>query len=476
MAFTEFYCGSAGANINAGDGAALTTSTNGDWGNAAVNRFTAASGTPFSAVAVGDWASVYLDGATVAVYIARVTAVGGSGAYLTLSSTAKSGTAPTTGATGRSCTVGGVWLGPNGTSSFPFGFVQSTMTNSSSHMVRVNFKNDAVYSITAAMAHGNNGQMAWEGYTTSAGDGGLAIIDGGTSGAAYVLLAVSGTQNYFRSFWFRNNGASSTASGVTSSGVNSVWERCRFSNVRGAGLSLTGAGRLIECEAHTCNGAAVANTGAFATVEEGAWVRCWSHDNSAAGSVGFVLDSSNAEPISMVFCVSENNASDGYLVTSAAGSTALTMIHCAAVNNGGDGIDITGLSTANSLLWMENCVWSDNGGYGINGDTAAYTRIINNAFYSNASGGTTALHSERATGGVTLSSDPFTDAANGDLSANNTAGAGASLRGAAADDFLQDGAVYSGTTSSARDIGPTQHADSGGGTGIAVLTGGGLVK
>jgi hypothetical protein len=112
MAFTEFYCdASAGANVNAGDLTAngVVTSTNGDWGNATANRFTAASGTPFSGVSVGDFASVYLDGATIAVYIARVTAVNGGGASLDLSTTAISGTAPATGATGRSCTTGGAW-------------------------------------------------------------------------------------------------------------------------------------------------------------------------------------------------------------------------------------------------------------------------------------------------------------------------------------------------------------------------------
>jgi hypothetical protein len=59
-----------GSNLNSGstnaDGAAAT-STNGDWGNATANRFTAASGTPFSAVSIGDWASVYLDAASSVV-------------------------------------------------------------------------------------------------------------------------------------------------------------------------------------------------------------------------------------------------------------------------------------------------------------------------------------------------------------------------------------------------------------------------
>src|SRR5262245_7681928 len=112
MAFSEFYITGTGDNVNAGSttaNAASVTSTNGDWGNAAANRFTAASGTPFSAVNVGEWASVYLDGAVTAVYVAQVTAVNAGGASIDLSSTIKMGTAPATGATGRSCKIGGAW-------------------------------------------------------------------------------------------------------------------------------------------------------------------------------------------------------------------------------------------------------------------------------------------------------------------------------------------------------------------------------
>src|SRR5262245_42336786 len=112
MAFEEFYITGADDNVNAGSTTANTasvTETNGDWGNAAANRFTAASGTPFSAVTVGEWASIYNDGASTAVYVARVTAVNAGGASIDLSSTVKMGTAPTTGATGKSCKIGGAW-------------------------------------------------------------------------------------------------------------------------------------------------------------------------------------------------------------------------------------------------------------------------------------------------------------------------------------------------------------------------------
>ncbi len=97
--------------MNAGSTTSLTasvTSTNGNWNG--TSTFTAASGTPFSGVSVGDWASIYNDGTTAgAVYIAQVTAINSGGAGITVSTTAKVGTAPTSSATGRSCKIGGAW-------------------------------------------------------------------------------------------------------------------------------------------------------------------------------------------------------------------------------------------------------------------------------------------------------------------------------------------------------------------------------
>lgn len=131
MAFTDFYCNSGGSNLNAGSttGAAIYTATNGGW-NSGTGVFTPTSGNPSLTVNVGDFASIYADGSTVTGFVGRVTAV--SSTIITVSTTAKSSTAPSTSASGISCNVGGAWLGPNGTSGFPIGFIQSTMTDSSS--------------------------------------------------------------------------------------------------------------------------------------------------------------------------------------------------------------------------------------------------------------------------------------------------------------------------------------------------------
>ena len=168
MAFTEFYCQTTGSNLNAGSStadAALFTFTNGNWD--ATTGIFIAIGADLSAITVGMFASVYIDGASVGVFVGVITEVDDALDTITVSLSAKSGTAPTTSATGRSIKVGGAWKGPNAAEAFPFNFVQNTLTDSSSNPLRVNFKNGDTYSITAAITQANAGPIVYQGYTTT---------------------------------------------------------------------------------------------------------------------------------------------------------------------------------------------------------------------------------------------------------------------------------------------------------------------
>ena len=119
MAAINIYIDSAtGSNVNAGDGKTEVESTNGNW-STTTNVFTAASGTPFSGVSVGDLGALRNDGAGTAAWIGRVTSIGGGGSSLTFASTG-AGSKPTTSATGRTCKVGGKLEGPATGSGFPF--------------------------------------------------------------------------------------------------------------------------------------------------------------------------------------------------------------------------------------------------------------------------------------------------------------------------------------------------------------------
>mgnify|MGYP001580240801 CR=1 FL=1 len=119
MAYTEFYCHKLASDLNAGsttDNAALHTYAAGTFVRA-TGVFTLAGSTPTAdGVAVGDWASIYTTaGATVAVFVARVTAREDVGGTITVSLTAKSGVVASVseGAGAVTCKVGGAWLTPS---------------------------------------------------------------------------------------------------------------------------------------------------------------------------------------------------------------------------------------------------------------------------------------------------------------------------------------------------------------------------
>jgi len=93
MAYTEFYCdASAGSNLNGGSPIGSPyplTYTNGNW-NSGTGVFTVASGNPSTdGVQAGDFAAVYLDGASAPTgYVGRVTGV--TSTTITVSTSARS--------------------------------------------------------------------------------------------------------------------------------------------------------------------------------------------------------------------------------------------------------------------------------------------------------------------------------------------------------------------------------------------------
>lgn len=116
MAFTEFYISTLGSNLNSGSDNgtnAKFTCVNGNW-NISNSNFQPRDGqNPSGNVNVGDFASIYPDGSSVGVYIARITAVQNAvNGNITISSGNAAGSAPTNGASNRTIKVGGAWKGP----------------------------------------------------------------------------------------------------------------------------------------------------------------------------------------------------------------------------------------------------------------------------------------------------------------------------------------------------------------------------
>ena len=455
MSFTEFCCRSGGSNLNAGTRtgnstepgtAADLTYASGTWVNATA-VFTVASGNPQSdGVAVGDFAALDTGGATAA-YIARVTAR--STTTITLSTTAKSGTNPADGT--YTLRIGGAWKGPNSAEAFPWGFITNALTNSSGDIPRVNFKNAASFSITGALTHDKAGPLYFEGYASAYGDLGTpAIIDGGTGGTSYTVLTVSGgAGNYFRNFKFQNNGATGSASMVVCGTANQTFEKCKFTACRGNGLHVTTGFpgyTASECEAYGCNASNATGQAGFSGTSGAVctFLRCIAHDNTGNVTEGFSVNGIFTD------CIADSNGRRGF----ASVTGAMKMSGCVAYNNGGDGFWFNG--TGGNSYHIENCIAANNGGFGGNnsGGLAANVRLINCAFRSNTSGQTTGAVD--ATGSITCSADPMTDAANGNFVSNTS-----EVKGQGRGIYLQDAGSYSATTTGFPDVG-IQHQDAGG--------------
>lgn len=381
ITFTEFYVQTTGSNLNAGSTTANTaayTAVNGNWNGTAIYTPTDGS-TPASTVSVGDWASVYNDGASVGVYVARVTAVAaGVNGAITLSTAAKGGTAPTSSATARSIKVGGAWQGPNAGVTFPWGIMNGAMTDASTNMTRVNIKGGTQYNVTTTLNTSLNGPMKVQGYTTTPGDGGRATLDGGVVGAAFILAQQTDSNTDWEDLIYQHNGATSASIGLnlTGVGINNTYRRVVVNNILGVGIAaVESLNTFIECEVYQCSTRGVDYSGVSTVFD-----RCIFHDNTASGvSIASTADAT------FVNCIFDTNG--------AAGSTDATArkssyIGCDFYNNTTDGLSFTG--GANDSLYISNCNFVKNGGWGINGSGSLVRSgyIINCGFGSGSQANT----------------------------------------------------------------------------------------
>lgn len=463
MAFQEFYCDPVnGSNMNGGsnDGAVKFAFAAGNWDGTSV--YTAA-GQDLSGIAVGDFAQVFNDGTTTPVYLARVTATDNGAKTITLSTTNKAGTAPTSGTGNRSINVGGYWKGPNGSQAFPLGFVVVALSTSAEQFVRVNLKDTDTYAITAAMTHSNPG-ICFQGYHATAGDGYRANIDGGTSGASYVLLTTNTNNVLMFDLIFSNNGASGSAALVDFSGGNCVgclFSRVVFHDSYGPGLKIYANNTVYECEAYSCGKGAV-TLGAFQSPYYPVFIRCFAHDCNYSNVYGFLTEGGT-----FVGCIAHNCKAGGFFTGVSAGNTNSVFVNCDSyASSAGAGFIIGYNGAYGATVLAENCNALKNASYGFWGRSSTGYKggLIQNSGYgtgtqANATADTGTLGSIVASGAVSYGSNltPWTDPANGDFRINLAA-----AKGAGRGSFTETAPSYTGSVAY-KDIGSCQHTDSGGG-------------
>lgn len=466
--YTEFYCQSGGSNLNAGstnNNTPVYSSIHGNW-TQATGVFTPTDGsTPASTVSTGMWASVYIDGASVGVYIGRISnVVAGVNGAITANTTGV-GAKPANQTGTATIVVGGAWLGPNAASGFPFTLSgYGNNINASSNTNRTNLKNDQTYSMTAAFTPNNTGnRYIVQGYTGSVGDGGKATFDGGTSTGA-ILSATGPLGNRWEDLIFTTSITTGTSDLVSEGTQQGMWIRCVFSGARGSGFnggsSGTLGGGVIECEAYNNNRSNTASKAGFQTNGTHFFVRCVSHDNTGSNTAGFLITGGD---VFLQNCISDTNGGNGVSVTSTSPGLQ-TVANCDIYNNGGDGINCSSASAG--TFWIENTNFIKNTGAGINNASTSNDLLgyIYNGGYgagTQANGSSDTVGQLVKTGTVTYASNvtPWVDPANGDFRINLAA---ANFAGRQA--FQQTQGYSSPNTVGYPDIGAAQSLTGGGGT------------
>jgi hypothetical protein len=463
LPFTEFTARSGGSNLNAGtlDGineagvTPLATFTNGAWNGS--NTFTAVVGADLSALAVGQFVAVYPDGTTEPTSgsygAGRINSIN-TGLRQVVISLVSFGTAQGVVGSGKTIVVGGAYRGPNGTSAFPFNFIQNTLTNAALNPPRINLKNDQTYNVTAAMTtSGSSSEVFFKGYSSTFDDTGLITIDGGTSGASYTVLTAGIVNTYLENIIFANNGATGSAD-LLAGGF--YCHRVVVHDAMGSGFALA-ATLVTECEAYACNKSNTAAKGGF-TPNGGSpnFRRCKSHHNTGSNSHGFRGSGHYID------CISDANGGNGMVPLTGA---LFSATGCVLRNNGASGISSLGNSVE---AVIENCTFVGNVGPAISDPSngSGVYRLLNNAFGSgtrqnNGGAGNFNFHARksiRESGSVTYPANvsPFVDPDNGNFNINLAA-----AKGAGRGTFTETAPGYSGTVGYP-DIGPAQHQDAGG--------------
>ena len=357
--------------------------------------------------------------------------------------------------------------GGDGSSGSPWTF--SEAVTSVTEGDRINVKGDGTYVFSADLAFAVNASatkpIIWRGYTSTIADGGDATLTFEGTGSEFY---VTGHYNRFYNLVMSSTNAWDFV--LRSTGYATQYFNC---NVESTATSV-GWGTIAwldRASAFNCKFKAVAS-GCLKAVHlsKGTLFGCYVE----SPTVGVFLDLGN----------SEGRIYNCILTDGGAGSSTYG-IHfentsnrgVAAVGNTLWGWDSDGILCAqdrnvNEPSLICNNIFYNIGGYGVNNTWTANTfhgiAIFANAFGSITSGNYGGWGDNDIFDTINLSADPFTNAAGGDFTLNNTAGGGALLRATAYPTDID----LDGTQDNFLDMGPLNHEDAGGGGWFHPLAGG----
>jgi hypothetical protein len=252
---------------------------------------------------------------------------------------------------------------------------------------------------------GNTGQI--RGYQTTRGDLGTKPIIKADGVITTFTICTGAVWCVIDNIEFDGNSRSGST-GVALGANEARCLRCTFKNFTTAGITGTGTSLAEACYATTNSGPAFAIPARY----------CVAYANTATPFTGA------GSGVGVSFCISWGNtgaSTDGFTL---AGSNACRLSHCVAYGNGRDGFRFPG--TLND--WATNCVAYGNTGSGFNTTSAQSLGLLQTCAAGGNGTNFNASVTSLAENSITLTADPFTNAAGGDFSLNSTAGGGAALK------------------------------------------------
>jgi hypothetical protein len=133
-------------------------------------------------------------------------------------------------------------------------------------------------------------------------------------------------------------------------------------------------------------------------------------------------------PHTIVDCIFENNGTSGILVNIGAPRN-IHILGCIFYGNASHGMDKVAASYFSEGSLVRGCIFANNGGYAVNANVTGDWVFDGNVYYNNTLGISNQSHVP-GPNDITLSSDPFVDAANGDFNLNTSNAGGRTLRAA----------------------------------------------
>lgn len=269
-------------------------------------------------------------------------------------------------------------------------------------------KADGTYTMTSSLTFANStnsGSGRIESYTTTVGDQGRATID--TAGYTFTF----GAYNYLLYFNFTDSASSGTNHALVAGGEDSMAVEVTATSCANNSGNILTADTCIRCAAigsGTNYGRGITATNLAAHCYAEAFdigVQSLAHYRNIAYNGQVVISSpSYGSYAQCLNTISYGSAGDGFLLGSVVAGGSAMIADCIAYGAGAYSFDLT---TPTIPVTIHNCA--------AGGHTSGRTNGAGSSIEINA---------------ITLTADPFTDAAGGDFSLNATAGGGALCRGA----------------------------------------------